>query len=58
MKKKQLWQSRTLWVAILQGALGIVMVLQLERPELGGLLLLKSALDMLLRALTTKPLDL
>lgn len=58
MKKKQLWKSKTLWVAILQGALGIVMVLQTEMPEVGGLLLLKAALDMILRALTTKPLDL
>ena len=59
--KKEWYYSRTVWVAIAQAILGILTAALAAEPELqqvGSLLLLKSAADLLLRALTNKPLNL
>ena len=61
MKKKPLWKSRTVILAILQAIVGILTAVLAADPDLqkiGGLLMLKSSADLLLRVLTEKPLDL
>ena len=47
--------SRTIWLALLQGILGVVVVIGTEYPEIGGIAIAKSALDMILRGITTGP---
>ena len=59
--KKPIWKSRTVILAILQAIVGILTAVLAADPDLqkiGGLLMLKSSADLLLRVLTNKPLDL
>ena len=49
---KKLFESKTIWVAIIQGALGVILVLQTEYPLLGEIAVAKSMLDVALRLLT------
>lgn len=53
---KSIWKSKTLWLAVVQFAIGGTLVVIQGHPELGGLLILKSILDMCLRFLTTEPI--
>lgn len=53
---KSFLKSKTLWLAILQFALGGVIMLQSQHPEIGGLILAKSVIDIALRFLTTEPI--
>lgn len=56
---KEWYKSRTIWVAILQAVLGITLAFGVEYPEIntvGGVLVLKSVLDMVLRYITTEPI--
>jgi uncharacterized membrane protein len=52
---KSLFESKTFWLAILQGTIGVVVAIQGIHPQLGQLILAKSLLDVALRILTTSP---
>lgn len=55
---KSIFKSRTFWVAVAQGVVGVLLVIQSSAPELdsfGYLALLKSVLDILLRLDTDAP---
>lgn len=53
---KNWWQSKTIWLAAIQLAVGFTLVFQTQYPELGWIVTLKSLLDVLLRFLTDKPI--
>ena len=56
IKKKSILQSKTFWLACLQAAVGIVVIVTTQYPELqtvGEIAILKSVLDMLLRMVTS-----
>jgi len=58
MKKKSIFKSRTFWLACLQAAIGIVVIVTTQYPELqtvGEIAILKSVLDMVLRLVTAQP---
>lgn len=55
---KSIFTSKTFWLAIIQALIGIVVAVQIEMPEVGGLLLIKSVLDMSLRFVTIEPVKL
>lgn len=50
---KSLFKSKTFWIAVLQAVAGIAVVFSSAYPEIGGLILAKSVLDVLLRVVTT-----
>ena len=56
LETKPLWASKTLWVAVIQAVIGIVIALTTELPTVGWLLVSKSGLDALLRLVTALPL--
>ena len=49
---KNIFKSKTIWIAVTQGVLGIVVAMQGLNPELGYLMIVKSALDVIIRFLT------
>lgn len=51
---KSFFQSKTIWIALIQGAIAVVMVIQGQYPDLGGVLVVKSILDVVLRFVTNK----
>ena len=53
---KNWFNSRTVWLAVIQFVIGGLVVIQAQYPELGFIVMVKSVLDMLLRILTDKPL--
>ncbi len=58
---KNIWSSRTVWLAIFQAISGLVLALTTTDPalkDIAGLMILKSLADLGLRALTNKPLNL
>jgi len=55
---KQWWQSKTIQIAMIQAIIGIVVAFTSQYPEMGGLLMVKSVLDIILRTLTTEPVKL
>ena len=55
MTAKAIFTSKTFWVAILQGVLGVLVVVGTSAPELGWVVILKSIIDIGLRMLTTEP---
>ncbi len=58
---KSFFSSKTIWLAILQGVLGIIVAVQTDpsiNVDLGRLLIAKSALDIVIRMFTDKPLTL
>lgn len=57
MVPKEWYKSKTIWLAFAQGVLGITMAVHTQYPEIGGALLLKSALDFILRAITDQPVS-
>lgn len=60
-KVKHILASKTIWMAVLQGLAGLLLALTTTEPALkdvAGFMLAKSALDLIIRAMTTKPLDL
>lgn len=60
MNAKPWYLSRTVWVAVLQAVLGVLAVVIAENPELGivgALAVIKSAIDMILRGITTRPIN-
>ena len=52
---KSIFKSRTFWLAFAQAVAGAVVVFSTQYPDVGGLLIAKSVLDMILRFLTTQP---
>ena len=52
MKGKDFWKSKTLWIAALQGLLGLATALESNYPEIGWLIILKSLVDVSLRMIT------
>lgn len=54
LPKKSIWESKTIYVALAQGLLGVLTVISTEHPGLGWALVSKSFLDVLLRVLTDK----
>ncbi|MDI6808197.1 MAG: hypothetical protein QME66_04330 [Candidatus Eisenbacteria bacterium] len=55
---KVFWTSKTFWVAVLQAVAGVLVALPADNPELGGLMILKSLLDVVMRFLTKAPVTL
>lgn len=53
-KTKRWYESRTIWLAILQGVSGIIIALNTQYPELGGLLVAKAIVDVVIRITTTE----
>lgn len=53
---KPLLNSKTFWLAIFQALLGATIVFHSAYPDVGWILLAKSALDISLRWLTTAPI--
>ena len=49
---KSLYSSKTFWIAVLQGFVGILVALMTIYPEVGGLIVLKSVTDIVLRIVT------
>lgn len=54
---KPWYKSKTIWLAIAQGALAVFLAVETEYDLEGGVLLLKSALDMVIRYLSVEPLS-
>lgn len=54
---KPWYKSKTLWFAVLTGALGIITALQSIYPEAGILITIASIMNMILRFGTTAPLQ-
>lgn len=49
---KQWYQSKTVWLAIAQGTLAVILVFIENNPEMGYLLLAKTFLDIFIRYIT------
>ena len=49
---KSLYSSKTFWLAVIQGLVGILVALMTIHPEIGGLIVLKSVADIILRIVT------
>jgi len=58
MTAKNILLSKTVLVAILQGILGVIIALGSQIETVGWLMVLKSVIDILLRAITTQPVKL
>ena len=50
---KSLFKSKVFWLAVAQAIAGVVVVFQSAYPEVGGLLVAKSLVDIVLRLITT-----
>ena len=57
MQNKKWWKSKTVWLAILQFAVGLIAIILSSYPEMGYLVMLKSILDISLRLLTDLPIE-
>ena len=49
---KKWYQSKVIWLSIIQAVAGVVTVFATQYPDIGGILILKSALDFYLRYTT------
>jgi len=49
---KGLLQSKTFWIAVIQAVIGIITVFSGAYPSIGELLIAKSVLDVIMRAVT------
>jgi hypothetical protein len=59
VKTKTLLQSKVFWLAIIQAVIGVIAVFTTTYPELqviGGVAVVKSILDVLLRTVTQLPI--
>jgi hypothetical protein len=52
-----IFKSRTIWIAIIQSLLSVAVVVLTEYDLVGYAGLLKSVVDIILRAITTTPLS-
>lgn len=50
---KKFYHSKTIWVAILTGAIGIVVALETQFPAIGWIVVAKAVLDVFLRLIST-----
>ena len=50
---KSILKSKTVWIAILQGLLGVIVAVGTSIPTVGWLLVAKSVLDIALRYITS-----
>jgi len=55
-QSKVWYQSKVVWLAIIQGVIGIFMVLETQLGSVGWVLLGKSILDVILRTVTNLPI--
>ena len=55
MDAKSILLSKTVWLAILQGLLGVVVALGTQLPTVGWIMVVKSVIDVLLRVITEAP---
>ena len=53
---KDWYKSKTVWLAMLQFAVGGLVMLQTEYPNVGYIAMIKSILDIGLRFVTEKPI--
>lgn len=61
VQPKKWYESRTLWIAVAQAVVGIIVVITNEFPDaeiVGSLVALKSVFDIGLRFMTDVPIDL
>ena len=56
MDAKKWYESKTIWIAIIQGIIGILITFSTQYPNCGELLMAKSIIDSLLRLLSDKPI--
>ena len=58
MQTTKVWyQSKTLWIALAQGVIGVLVVVQTSNPDLGWIVIVKSVLDIYIRSITTTALS-
>jgi len=50
--EKSIFASKTFWLAVIQGAIGVVVAFSTAYPDVGYLIIAKSLLDVGLRAVT------
>ncbi len=55
---KNLFYSRTFWLAVVQGVMGILVVVETQYGSIGWLAIVKSAVDIFLRMDTSAPVKL
>ena len=55
---KNLFTSKTIWLAAVQFLIGGLMAMQASHPSLGWVIMGKSILDILLRFITQEPVSL
>jgi hypothetical protein len=54
---KHWYQSKTIWIAILQGIAGIMVAVATEYQGLGSLMIVKSIVDIIIRYITTESIS-
>ena len=57
MKTKSFVYSKVFWLAFIQGLVGMVVIFQTTYPEIGGLLIAKTVLDIFLRTIAQMVAD-
>lgn len=57
METKSILFSKVFWLAVIQGIIGVMVAIGTQIPNVGWVLVTKSALDILLRILTTVPVS-
>lgn len=53
---KSLFASKVFWVAVAQSVVGAIAIFASAYPEVGGLLVAKSVVDVFLRIVTVEPI--
>jgi uncharacterized membrane protein len=54
---KDWYKSKTIWIAIIQAIIGVLVVIETQYPGVGFIVLFKSVLDTFLRVATYTELD-
>jgi hypothetical protein len=55
--EKNILTSKTFWLAILQGILGVVVVVSTSIPGVGWLMIVKTIIDIGIRMITAQPVS-
>jgi hypothetical protein len=55
VQMKSLLKSKTFWMAMIQSVIAAIVIFQTNYEVVGGVLVVKSGLDILLRLMTTEP---
>lgn len=55
---KSIFESKSFWIAFTQGLSGVLMVMLDHYPNVGYLMIAKSAIDVIIRFLTKQPVSL